>query len=122
MTRNQAQTFVGSALDVSTASIEELALTGGLHASGIGSYVDGATVDTGVFLAQVTTGNSNATLTLPSATDTGRVVVVVKADAGSGNIAILPDPIGISGFTLIGQGDSAIFMSNGVGWYSIGKG
>lgn len=65
-----------------------------------------------------TTGASNLTATTPTpgASNTGRILVVIKVDTGAGHVSITGTIGGSSGYTLVNQNQSVWLMSNGTSW------
>jgi len=74
----------------------------------------------------MTTGASNRTLTLPTASDnTGRILTVKKSDSGAGKIVLTPEGAetldGRTDYTLWVQYDSYTFQSDGANWQLIAQ-
>lgn len=81
--------------------------------------------DDGYYLIAVTTGNSNRTVTLPTVADnTDRVLVIQKADSGTGTVIIDGEGSeainGSTTKTLVSQYEHMTIKSNGSAWAVVG--
>ena len=76
----------------------------------------------GYGVINVTTGNTDRTITLPTATDnTGRKINIIKIDSGTGNVILDGESTetinGATTFTMVGQYATAEIVCNGTAWY-----
>lgn len=76
----------------------------------------------GIFLVAMTTGGTNRTVTLPTASaNTNRIIAIKKVDSGVGIVSVLPEGAetidGGTSFVLFAINQEVMVQSNGSTWY-----